>query len=169
MPDILSVILEFVEFVLEKWSQMAKSPELKSRLGSIIRSRNMDTIADLLTQIRNALAVKKPLISVPHSNFKQNLAELLSRRGYLGKIEKTGRGVKKNIKIELNYDENGSPRIVEIKKISKPGQRIYSNTSGIKPVKSGLGHRIISTSSGLMFDFEARKKGLGGEVICEIF
>ncbi len=127
-----------------------------------------DPIADMLTQIRNALAVKKPSISIPHSKFKHNLAKVLIRRGYIKSAVKVGRGIKKYLKIELEYD-NGVPAIEELKKISKPGQRIYVSKNEIKSVKSGFGHSIISTSKGIMYDYEARKNNLGGEVICQIF
>lgn len=129
----------------------------------------MDPISDMLTQIRNALAVKKPLISVPLSNFKYEIVQALINNGYLKGVSRAGRGVKKFLKIELKYNANGEPAISEIKKISKPGQRIYLTKSKIRPVKSGLGHLIISTSHGLMTDKEAKRKSLGGEVICEVF
>ncbi len=129
----------------------------------------MDSISLMLTQIRNALAVKKPFISITASNFKYEVANTLVSLGYLRSVNKVGRGVKKYLKIELKYDSNGDPVIKQLKKISKPGQRIYSSKYEIKPVKSGMGHAIISTSHGLMSNKEARKKSLGGEVICEVF
>lgn len=152
------------EFVLEKWLKKGRFPELKKPRGN-----NMDPIADLLSQIKNALAVKKPLISAPFSNFKEAIIQLLIKLGYLKSVSRVGRGPKKFLKVELRYDENGEPLIKEIKKISKPGQRIYFSKKEIKPVKSGFGHLIVSTPEGLMTDKEARKKGLGGEVIFEIF
>jgi small subunit ribosomal protein S8 len=127
-----------------------------------------DPISDMLTQIRNALAVKKPFISLPHSKLKHNLASLLVRRGYLKSAIKLGRGVKKYLKIELEY-KDGIPAIEELKRISKPGMRIYISKDKIKPIKSGLGHSVISTSKGLMFDYQAKRNNLGGEVICQIF
>lgn len=129
----------------------------------------MDPISDMFTQIRNALAVKKPLVSVPLSNFKQEIVQLLIDQGYLKGMSRAGHGVKKFLKIDLKYEADGEPAIREIKKISKQGQRIYLPKDKIKPVKSGLGHLIVSTSQGLMIDVEAKKKGLGGEIIGEIF
>jgi small subunit ribosomal protein S8 len=129
----------------------------------------MDPISDMLTQIRNGLAAQKPLISVPASNLKYEIAKLLVENKYLKSVNKVGRGAKKFLKIELKYDEHGIPAITEIKKISKLGQRIYSGAKEIKAYKSGQGHYIISTSSGVMIDSETRKKGLGGEVICRVF
>lgn len=129
----------------------------------------MDPISDMLTQIRNGLAAQKPLISVGASNIKYEIARLLVENKYLKSVNKVGRGAKKFLKIELRYDEHGIPAITEIQKVSKLGQRIYSHSRDIKAFKSGQGHYIISTSNGVMFDLEARKKGLGGEVICRVF
>mgnify|MGYP003828669987 FL=1 len=129
----------------------------------------MDPISSMITQIRNALAVKKPFISIPASNFKYDLASLLADLGYLRSVSRVGRGVKKYLKIELKYNNNGESVLRQIKKISKPGQRIYLPSHEIKSVKSGLGCLIVSTSSGLMTNKEAKKKGLGGEIICEVF
>jgi len=129
----------------------------------------MDSISSMLTEIRNALAVKKPFISITASNFKYEVASTLVGLGYLRSVNKVGRGIKKYLKIELKYDNNGDPMIKQIKKISKPGQRIYFSKYELRPVKSGMGYAIISTSQGLMSNKEAKKKGLGGEVICEVF
>jgi len=129
----------------------------------------MDPISSMIAQIKNALAVKKPFISIPASNFKYEVAYILVDLGYLRSVAKVGRGIKKYLKIELKYDSNGDSVLKQIKKVSKPGQRIYLPKHKIKSVKSGLGCLVISTSSGLMTNKEARKKGLGGEIICEVF
>jgi small subunit ribosomal protein S8 len=129
----------------------------------------MDPISSMIAQIKNALAVKKPFISIPASNFKYEVAYILVDLGYLRSVAKVGRGVKKYLKIELKYDSNGDSVLKQIKKISKPGQRIYLPKHKIKAVKSGLGCLVVSTSGGLMTNKEARKKGLGGEIICEVF
>lgn len=129
----------------------------------------MDPISSMIAQIKNALAVKKPFISISASNFKYEVAYILVDLGYLRSVAKVGRGIKKYLKIELKYDSNGDSVLKEIKKVSKPGQRIYLPKHKIKAVKSGLGCLIISTSGGLMTNKEARKKGLGGEIICEVF
>jgi small subunit ribosomal protein S8 len=129
----------------------------------------MDPISSMIAQIKNALAVKKSFISIPASNFKYEVAYILVDLGYLRSVAKVGRGVKKYLKIELKYDSNGDSVLKQIKKISKPGQRIYLPKHKIKAVKSGLGCLVVSTSGGLMTNKEARKKGLGGEIICEVF
>lgn len=97
------------------------------------------------------------------------IARILLENGYLENVKIFSRGPKKFLKIELKYDEKGRPVIQELKKISKPGCRIYIKNKDIKPIKSGLGFLIISTPQGLMTSLEAKKKGLGGEVICEVF
>jgi small subunit ribosomal protein S8 len=129
----------------------------------------MDPIADMLTQIRNALATKKEKVFVPFSNLKFEIAKILEKEKFVEKIEKVGKKVKKKIKIILKYDNNKVSAISGLKRISKPGQRIYQSFKKIKPVKRGYGIAIISTPKGLMTDKEARKQKLGGEVICEIW
>jgi len=128
----------------------------------------MDPIADMLTTIRNALAVDHQTVSVSFSNIKYEIGKILKREGFVENVEKKGRGVKKNIEITLKYEQK-KPAISSLKMISKPGQRIYFSWKKIKPVKSGYGIAIISTSKGLMTNKEARKQKLGGEVICEIW
>ena len=127
-----------------------------------------DPIADFLNRIRNAQAVLKEQVSLPFSNLNYEIAKILEKQGFIKKLEKKGRAQKKTIEIVLKYDE-GKPAISGLKRVSKPGQRIYKGFKDIKPVKSGYGMLIISTSRGLMTDKEARKQKLGGEIICEIW
>lgn len=128
----------------------------------------MDSISDMLIAIKNAQAVGHQTVEVPFSNFKYEIAKILQREGFVEKIEKKGRKTKRFIEITLKY-ENKIPVISGLKRISKPGQRIYLPAKKIKKVKGGYGIAIISTSKGLMTDKEARKQKLGGEVICEIW
>ena len=128
----------------------------------------MDPIADMLTSIRNAQAVSKETVKVPFSKLKFELAKVLEKSGFLKKVEKKGRGIKKFIEIKLRYEDK-IPVISGIKKISKPGQRIYSGAKELRPVRSGYGISIISTSKGLMTNKEARKQNIGGEVICQVW
>ena len=102
------------------------------------------------------------------SELKYQIAKILAKNGLLGGVEKKGRKTQKIIEITLKYD-NGSPKIFGLKKVSRPGQRIYKKFREIKPVKGGYGLAIISTPQGLMTNKEARKQKLGGEVICEIW
>lgn len=127
-----------------------------------------DPITDMLNRIRNAQAVLKETAAVPFSNLKYELARILKKRGFIDKVEKRRRKTKRTILLTLKY-ENKEPVIKGLKRISKPGRRFYVSTRDIRAVRSGYGLSIISTSKGLMTDKEARKKKLGGEVICEVW
>lgn len=128
----------------------------------------IDPTADLLNRIRNAQAVLKEQVSLPFSNLSHEIAKILEKQGFIKKVEKKGRTYKKVIEITLKYDDK-IPAISGLKRVSRSGQRIYKGFKDIKPVKSGYGMLIISTSKGLMTDKEARKQKLGGEVMCEIW
>lgn len=128
----------------------------------------MDPIADMLVALKNAQAVKKETVRVPFSKIKFQIAKILEKEGYIEKVEEKGR-IKKNLLIFLKYDENKKPAISGVKRISKPGQRIYKTCREIKKVKGGYGLAIISTSKGLMTDKEAKRQRVGGEVLFEIW
>ena len=127
-----------------------------------------DPISDMINRIKNAQGVQKQTLEIPFSNVKYEIAKILDKEGFIEKIETKGRKVKKVIEIELKYQDK-VPAILGIKKISKPGQRIYLGYRKIKRVRGGYGTAVISTPKGLMTDKEARKKKLGGEVIFEIW
>ncbi len=127
-----------------------------------------DPIADMLNRIRNAQAVLQPTVDIPFSNLKYEIAKILAKYGFVGKIEKKGKKIKKIIEITLKYDDK-IPAISGLKRISKPGQRIYLPTKKIKRVRGGYGIVIVSTPRGLMADKETRKQRLGGEIICEVW
>jgi len=128
-----------------------------------------DPIADMLNRIRNAQAVLKATVDVPFSDLKYEIAKILEKKGFVAKIEKKGKKTRRTIEITLKYDAN-QPVISGLKRISKPGQRIYKKAKEIKPVKGGYGVAVNSTpKEGLVTDKEARKKKLGGEVICEVW
>lgn len=128
----------------------------------------MDPVADMLTKIRNALMVSKPVVDVPFSQLKYSIAKILEKNGFVEKVDKLGRGPKRKIRIFLSYKDK-KPIISGLKKISKPGRRVYVSKDEIKPVKGGYGIAILSTSKGILTDKEARKQGVGGELICEIW
>ena len=128
----------------------------------------VDPISDMLTRIRNAQAVSSEKVLIPFSNLKLNLAKILEKQELIGKVNVQGRKIRKIIEIKLSY-KDGESVISNIKRISKPGQRIYIKKDEIKPIRQGYGLTIISTSKGLMTNMEAKKKRLGGEVICEIY
>ena len=127
-----------------------------------------DPISDMLTRIRNAQAVSHQTIVFPFSKLKFNLAKILEKQGLVGKVTSQGRKIRKVIEIELKYKKD-QPIIRGIKRISKPGRRIYIKKDELRPVRQDFGLIIISTPKGLMTNKEAKKKGLGGEVICEIW
>ena len=128
----------------------------------------IDPIADMLTRIRNAQAVAHQTVVFPFSKLKLKLAEILEEEGLIGKVVTQGRKTKKVIEIELKYQKD-RPIINVIRKISKPGRRVYIKKDEIKPIRQGFGVAIISTSQGLMTNKQAKEKGLGGEVFCEIW
>lgn len=128
----------------------------------------VDPIQDMLNQIRNAVAVQREQILLPFSNLKYEIAKIMEKEGFIGKIDKKGKKSKKLLEINLKY-ENKVPVISGLKRISKTGQRIYLSSQEVKPVRGGYGLAIISTSKGLMTNKEARKNKLGGEIICEIW
>ena len=127
-----------------------------------------DPITDLLNQIRNAQAVQKTEVLVPTSKIKKEIVNLLSKEGFVGEVKNGMKGKIKALKITLKYD-NEVPAIAGLKRVSKPGQRIYESVHEIKKVKGGFGISIVSTSKGLMTNKEARKQKLGGEIICQIW
>jgi len=127
-----------------------------------------DQISNMLTSIRNAQAVMHKTVSVPYSNIKYEIAEILAKQNFIEKIEKKGKKIEKIIEITLKYND-GAPVISGLKRISKQGQRIYTSAQEIKKVKDGYGIAIISTSKGIMTNNEARRNKLGGEVICQIW
>ena len=139
----------------------------------------MDPITDMLNRIRNAQAVFHSRVFVPFSQIKYEIAKILEREGFIEKVERKGKKMKKILEISLKYrkeDHEGGddlrkmkPAISGLKRISKPGQRIYVKSKEIRRVRGGYGIAIISTSKGLMTDKEARKRKLGGEVICEVW
>lgn len=125
-----------------------------------------DPIADLLTRIRNGQASGKVSVTMPSSKLKVALASLLLKEGYVSSVAENGE-VKKVLEIGLKYYE-GAPVIEMIKRVSRPGLRIYKRSSELPRIMNGLGIAVISTSKGLMTDRAARKDGLGGEVICYV-
>ena len=132
----------------------------------------MDPIADMLTRIRNAAAVQKAEIVLPMSKLKFNIAKLLEENGWITKAEvlpHEGKGGLDELKITLKYQTNGKPKIASLTRISKSSRRIYVGKDELPRVLNNLGIAILSTSQGLMTNREARKRNLGGEVICEIY
>ena len=127
-----------------------------------------DTIADLLTRIRNASSAKHETVEVPASNMKKAIVEILFEEGYINKFVVSEDEKQGMIKIYLKYTENKKPVITGLKRVSKPGLRIYSDVENMPKVMKGLGIALISTSKGIMTDRKARKENVGGEVLAFI-
>ncbi len=128
-----------------------------------------DPIADMLTRIRNAVRMEQPFVDVPTSNLKRGVAEVLKREGYIWDWEELEAQPVRLLRVYLKYGPNGERVIRHIRRISKPGRRIYSPVSKLKPVLNGLGISILSTSRGIVSDREARQRRLGGEILCEVW
>ena len=128
-----------------------------------------DTIADLLTRIRNASSAKHDTVEVPASNAKKAICQILVDEGYVKNYTVTQDGKQGVIKVTLKYGEGKTPVIQGLRRVSKPGLRIYSSAAELPKVMKGLGIAIISTSRGVMTDREARKQNLGGEVLAFIW
>ena len=130
-----------------------------------------DPIADMLTRIRNAVSVERPNVEIPVSKVKRGLAEVLKREGFIWdwSESKSDDEPVGNINIELKYGPSGEKVIRNIKRVSKPGCRVYSSAKDLRPILNGLGISILSTSRGVMSDREARQQKVGGEVLCEVY
>ena len=128
-----------------------------------------DTIADMLTRIRNAMIAKHDYVEIPASTMKKAIAQILVDEGYIKSFEVIADGEKKTIRIQLKYGANKQRVIVGIKRISRPGLRVYARKDEMPKVLGGLGIAIVSTSRGVMTDREARKQGVGGEVLAYVW
>lgn len=128
-----------------------------------------DTIADLLTRIRNASKSRHETVDIPASNMKKAIVQILLDEGYISSFTINEDGKQGVIKVVLRYDENKKPIITGLKRVSKPGLRIYSNFEDMPRVMKGLGIAIISTSKGIMTDRQARKEHVGGEVLAFVW
>ena len=128
-----------------------------------------DPIADMLTRIRNASSAKHQSVEIPASNIKKELANILLEEGFINNVEVVDDGVQGTLKIDLKYGENDERIISGIRRISKPGLRVFAKTNDLPKVLGGLGIAVISTSKGLLTDKEARAQEVGGEVICYVW
>ena len=128
-----------------------------------------DPIADMLTRIRNANSSKHKTVDIPASKMKLAIADILFKEGYIKSFEEISSDVQGTIRVALKYDEKGNRVIAGIKRISKPGLRVYASKEELPQVLNGLGIAIVSTSKGIMTDKEARKEGPGGEVLAYVW
>lgn len=128
-----------------------------------------DPISDFLTRIRNGIGARKDSVDCPRSNVKLRIAEILKEEGYLNGVTSVDYGYQGLISLTLRYDDNFASAIRGIKRISRPGQRWYVGAKDLPKVRNGLGIAIVSTSRGVMTDRQARKLGVGGEVLCHVW
>jgi small subunit ribosomal protein S8 len=128
-----------------------------------------DPIADLLTRIRNAISAQKRVVECPRSNMKVRIVDILAREGYIRGYRVLEEGPQGTIRIALKYDTTGTAAITGLKRISKPGLRQYAGVSAMPRVRNNLGFAILSTPNGVITNKEARRKNVGGEVLCYIW
>ena len=127
-----------------------------------------DPIADMLTRIRNAVRVEHPTVDIPLSKVKRGVADVLKREGYIWDWEEVEEQPVSALRLVLKYP-GGESVIQKLQRVSKPGRRVYNRSKDLRPVLNGLGISIISTSSGVLSDREARSQNIGGEVLCQIW
>jgi small subunit ribosomal protein S8 len=128
-----------------------------------------DPIADFLTRIRNAHMAKHETVEIPHSKLKRELARIFKEEGYINDFSERGSGAEARIVIELKYGPDGQRAITGLRRMSRPGRRVYRKQTNIPRVLDGLGVAILSTSQGILTDHAARRIGVGGEVLCFVY
>ena len=128
----------------------------------------VDPIGDMITRIRNAQLRALNNVTIPGSKFRAKILEVLKQEGYIANYKVSSENKKETLKVDLKYS-NGLPVIKDIKRVSKPGRRIYAKAGSIAKIQNGLGLAIVSTSMGIMSDNDARTKNIGGEIICRVF
>jgi small subunit ribosomal protein S8 len=128
-----------------------------------------DPIADMLTRIRNGLAARHPKVDVPASRLKSDIAKILKDEGYIANYKLTEDGTQRSIRIYLKYTPGNMPVISRIERVSRPGCRVYVGSKGVQRVLGGLGINILTTPRGVMTGHSARKEGVGGEVLCQVW
>ena len=128
-----------------------------------------DPVGDFIIRIKNASVVGKDVVVVPYSKLRFALSEALQKKGYIKQVTKKGKKIQKTIEVELRYDKNGKSVISGVKRVSRPGRRMYYGAKEVRPVKYGKGSLILSTPKGILTDEEARKENVGGEALFKIW
>jgi len=128
-----------------------------------------DPIADMLTRIRNGASARKEVVDVPWSRHKEAVARVLVEEGYLGSAASVGDLPHRTLRIELRYDSSRRPVITGIRRVSRPSLRVYVGRDEIPSVRKGLGVNVLSTPKGVLVDREARRQGVGGEIVCKVW
>ena len=152
-----------IDAVIRRFSLIFREKEEEKRMNIT------DPIADMLTRIRNASRSKHKIVDIPASNIKKSIADILFKEGYIKAYEEISNETQGIIRITLKYDEKGNKVISGLKRISKPGLRVYAAKDELPKVLNGLGIALISTSKGIMTDKQARELGVGGEVLAYIW
>ncbi len=128
-----------------------------------------DPISDLLTRIRNAASARRESTDAPYSRMKESVVRLLREEGYIETYAVDGEGAKKVLRVKIAYTDSGRATIRGLRRVSRPSMRVYRSAADVPRVRNGLGVSIISTPQGLLIDREARKRNVGGEVVCEVW
>jgi small subunit ribosomal protein S8 len=128
-----------------------------------------DPIADFLTRIRNAHMAKHERVEIPHSRMKAEIARIFKEEGYISDFSEKGSGAEKRLVVQLKYGPDGQRAIAGLRRMSRPGRRVYRKQKDIPRVLDGLGVAILSTSQGILTDHEARRMGVGGEILCFVY
>jgi small subunit ribosomal protein S8 len=128
-----------------------------------------DPIADMLTRIRNGVAIERAFVEMPYSNLKQRVADVLQREGFIWDAEVIEGSPSKTLRVNLKYGPNGEMVINHIQKVSRPGRRVYAAASEMRPVRNGTGITVVTTPQGVLSNREARKGCVGGEVLAEVW
>lgn len=128
-----------------------------------------DPVADMLTRIRNAIAIERQVVDIPTSRLKRGIADVLKREGYIWDFEEIEQAPQGVLRLRLKYGPNGERVIQKITRTSKPGRRIYSSMKSTPTIKQGMGITILSTNHGVLSNREAKAKGVGGEILCTIW
>lgn len=128
-----------------------------------------DPVADMLTRIRNAVQMERPFVDVPQSKLKTGIAEALQREGYIWDFEVIEQEPQNTLRINLKYGPNGERVIQKIQRTSKPGRRVYTNVRDMPEILNGMGISILTTPRGILSNREAKKEGVGGEVVCVVW
>lgn len=128
-----------------------------------------DPVADMLTRLRNAIRNETPFVEMPTSRLKVGIAQALEREGYIWDFEEVEASPRKVLRINLKYGPNGERVIQSVRRVSRPGRRVYSGGKDLPNVLQGLGITLVSTNQGILSNREARAKGIGGEILCELY
>ena len=128
-----------------------------------------DPIADFLARVRNAILARKATLDLPGSKLKRKIADLLKEEGYFSAVAESSEGWRNTLSITLRWDAANRAAITGLRRVSTPGQRTYAHAGTLPKVRGGLGTAVISTSKGIMTDRQARKMGIGGEILCEVW